>query len=225
MYRAIVVDFDGTLLDSFTFSLKFLERLAEQNDLVFTPEIRKRIVHTWGEVGTKLLQDAFDINEERAKHMYLMWERTELGDQIPFIEGSHKALEWLYNNGFALCMLTSRRRETLIPLLERAQLQKFFMHITAHEDSDYHKPDPRAFADILKTLARWQVTEKECLFVGDTFVDMEAGKNAGIKTIVVETGPYRREHFRAHLVPENSIIASIKYLPAWIESTQKSYGD
>jgi HAD superfamily hydrolase (TIGR01549 family) len=215
--EAIIVDFDGTILDSYHWAFKHLNPLARQNGLAVTPEIRERMLRTWG-TGVESLQKAFEVSRELAERMYREWEAIDDRDPIPLIEGAREALERLHEQRFTVCMLTSRHRKTAMSILARERLQNYFARITAHEDSAYSKPDGRAFTGILQTLARQKVSREECLFVGDTFVDIEAGRNARIKTVVVETGPYRDGHDETHSVPEDHIIASIKDLPAWIAS-------
>jgi N-acetyl-D-muramate 6-phosphate phosphatase len=216
MYQAAVLDFDGTLLDSYKKGLERVENLVKKNGLIVTPEIRQKMLAAWGKSGVTFLSDLFGIDRERAERMYVEWEAMDVDDPIPFIEGSREALAWLRSEGFIICMLTSRRRMSVVPMLEAARLQDYFTHITAHEDCGYHKPDPRAFENILHMLASQDITKNECLFVGDTFVDIEAGRNVGIRTVVVETGPYRHEHYKTHPTPEDHVIPSIKHFPSWV---------
>jgi pyrophosphatase PpaX len=220
MYHAIIVDFDGTLLDSYSYAFKHLGWIAERNDLIITPKVRQIMLDTWGLTGVEFLQNAFKIDLEYARHLYHEWEAMDIEDPIPLIGGARETLEWLREQRYMVCMLTSRHRTTVISILARERLQNYFARITAREDSAYSKPDGRAFTGIFQTLTRQKVLKEECLFVGDTFVDIEAGQNAGIKTVVVETGPYRHEHHKTHPVPEDYIIPSIKDLPAWIESAR-----
>ncbi len=215
-YKAMIADFDGTLFDSFRHAFKHLGRLAERNNLDFSPAVQQKMLATWGQSGVEFLQNAFGIEQERARRLYLDWEEVDIVDPIPLIEGAHETLKWLHDRGYAVCMLTSRYRTRLMPILARERLQNYFARITAYEDSGYTKPDGRAFTGILQTLARQGVRREECLFVGDTYYDVEAGRSAGITTLVVETGPYRSEHHRGFSVPESHVIPSIRELPSWI---------
>jgi HAD superfamily hydrolase (TIGR01549 family) len=218
MYQAVIVDFDGTILDSYQYALKHVGQVARQNGFSVTSAVQQRMRDTWGYSGIWFLQNAFGIDVECAKRMYREWEAVDETNPIPLINGARETLDWLHNQRFTVCMLTSRHKATVTSILAREHLQNYFARITAHEDSSYSKPDGRAFTGILQTLARQKVSRKECLFVGDTFVDIEAGRNAGIKTIVVETGPYRDGHDETHPVPDTHVIPSIKDLPAWIAS-------
>ena len=52
------------------------------------------------------------------------------------------------------------------------------------------KPDP---AGVLRLLEEMLVTRDECLYVGDSEVDIQTGRNAGVRTISVTWGFRTRE--------------------------------
>lgn len=216
MYKVIVLDFDGTILDSYRSALSRLELLAKQNNLIVTQEIREKMLRAWGQSGIAFLQNVFSIGRERAESMYQEWEKIDVERPIPIINGTHCTLNWLDAKGLLSCMVSSRHRQTLIPILWLRNLRSYFVHITAGDDTPpYHKPDPRVFAPLFKELGSRGIPKEECLFVGDTATDAEAGMNVGIQTVIVETGPYRENHTE-HRVPEDHVIASIKDLPEWL---------
>lgn len=219
--QAVILDFDGTLLDSYSYGFKHLGWIAERHGFSLTPERRQKMLETWGHTGIEFLQELFGIDQDRAKKMYLEWEALDTEDPIPLVNGALATLQWFSEQTYTICMLTSRHRKTVMSILERERLHNYFARITAREDSNFTKPDKRAFVGILQTLTRQKVSREECLFVGDTFVDIEAGRNAEITTVVVETGPYRHEHHKTHPVPENHIIPSIAALPSWIQSQKQ----
>lgn len=216
--KAVILDFDGTLLDSYPRALAQLGMLARRNGLLITEEVRRGMLERWGHTGVEFLQYIFDIDHERAKRVYQDWEAMDTEHPIPLVVGAQETLKWLHAQGYAACVLTSRHRATVIDILGREGLRHYFARITAREDSTFFKPDKRAFTGILQTLARQHVPREECIFVGDTLVDIEAGRNAGIETLVVETGPYRDGHDKTHPVPDTHVIPSIAELPAWIDS-------
>lgn len=218
--QAIILDFDGTLLDSYSYGFKHLGWISERYGFSLTADVRQKMLETWGHTGIEFLQSLFGIDEGVARRMYLDWEALDTEDPIPLVDGAVATLQWFREQTYTVCMLTSRHRKTVMSILAREKLDNYFARITAREDSNFTKPDGRAFVGILQTLTRQKVCRDECLFVGDTFIDIEAGQNAGIRTVVVETGPYRHEHYKTHPVPEDHIIPSIARLPSWIQSAR-----
>ncbi len=89
-----------------------------------------------------------------------------------------------------LTAIVSRRRQQVI----QAQLDKFQLHpyiytIVGREDVAQMKPAPDA---LLVAAQRLGVPIDQCLMVGDSPNDIQAGKAAGAKTAAVLTGPYPR---------------------------------
>lgn len=216
--RAVIFDLDGTLLAStHDFAFKRLEILAARHGLALTPTIRETMLKNWGHAGGAFLENAFGIDSRKATQMYHEWEEFDITDPPPFFDGTKETLAWLSARRMSACLLTSRLRRTTLPILEGAGLLAHFASVTSGDDSPYRKPDARAFDGALAALDTRGVGKSACLFVGDTFVDIEAGRNAGIRTVIVETGPYRHGHHLTHPMPDNHVIASVADLPAWLE--------
>ena len=74
--------------------------------------------------------------------------------------------------------------------LNQFQLDHYFAHILTALDTHKPKPSPEA---LIKAVAKMDVQMCDCLIVGDSVVDVEAGKAAGAKTVSVLTGLYSRE--------------------------------
>ena len=56
------------------------------------------------------------------------------------------------------------------------------------------KPDPAGVVHIMETL---QMKPEDCLYVGDSEGDVQTGKNAGVKTVIVTWGFRTREELKA----------------------------
>ena len=83
----------------------------------------------------------------------------------------------------------------------------------------HHKPDARVFACTIVKLKEFGITPEECLLIGDTYDDFNAGRNFGMQTVIVKTGPLG---FGTHpAIPEKDFIPSAAYLPQWIEEHEQ----
>ena len=65
-----------------------------------------------------------------------------------------------------------------------------------------------------------KIKKHETLFVGDTIADAQAGLGAGIRTILVRTGPYSMEVIKQGLVHDCDILQSVKYIPNWFSKVK-----
>src|SRR3989344_632661 len=110
---ALILDFDGTLLDSYPRAVEQLNTLATRNGLAMTHEAKQRMLERWGHTGVEFLQYVFGIDGERAKCVYRDWEAMDTENPIPLIEGTHRALNCFHERGYTVCMLTSRHSKTV----------------------------------------------------------------------------------------------------------------
>jgi len=101
------------------------------------------------------------------------------------INGAKDTLSYFRKKGATQAVITSAPRHQVDHDLSRFSLNEFFELVIAREDVDNYKPAPDS---ILKALEKLKVEAKESLYVGDSYVDLAAGKRAGVKTIGVLTG-------------------------------------
>jgi phosphoglycolate phosphatase len=84
---------------------------------------------------------------------------------------------------------TTKGTPTTRAVLELFGLLPFFDHVQG-TDGFPAKPEPDV---ILRSLDVFGAAAEDCLFVGDSAADMEAGRRAGVKTCAVVWGYGRRE--------------------------------
>lgn len=100
--------------------------------------------------------------------------------------GASPLLRWLATQGVRLGILTRNRRQCVDIALQRLAVEHLFDGdaIIACEDAS-PKPDP---AGIHRLLGYWGASADDALIVGDYRYDLEAGRAAGIATVLLHTG-------------------------------------
>jgi len=219
LVRAVIFDFDGPINDSFREGLRRIKILCAVHEVPFARKERMKLTELWGLPGLELLEKGLGINRKLAETMYPEWERMDLNLPVPLVPAAKEVLLWLRKNGFVSTLLTTRNKENIREIFERLDLTHEFGVISTRQDTPNHrKPDPRAFRYTLEELKeRFKITKDECVFIGDTPVDIVAGEKAGIETLVVQSGPYLLKHASQHPVKLENILGSIDDLPGWIE--------
>lgn len=111
--------------------------------------------------------------------------------KYPLCKNVRKSLE-IFKNDLKLNMalVTNRKRISTLQILKSHNLLPYFDLILAKEDQPKPKPDPEG---ILKAIKFFSLKPKECLFIGDSAVDIISAKLAGIKCVGVLTGMANRK--------------------------------
>jgi HAD superfamily hydrolase (TIGR01509 family) len=192
MYRAVIFDVDGTLVDSNDAHAEaWVRALADHGRRVEFSRVRPLI----GMGGDKLLAEVADLDVDSAAGRAIDARRRqfflrELVPQLRPTRGARELLEWLRDQRLTLTVATSAQREELHALLRVAGANKLFQSTTSSDDADRSKPDP----DIVRAaLERTGCPPADVVMVGDTPYDVEAARRAGIDTVALRCGGWRDE--------------------------------
>lgn len=161
----LIFDLDGTLVDS---ALDF-EAMRREMGLPTGQPILEAL--------DKLPEtEALRCREILARHEWAGAERAVL------MPGAAEFLHALEPLGLHRALLTRNSRAIVERTLERLRLD--FEYIVAREDAPA-KPDPTAIQQICAT---WQLDPQQVAIVGDYRFDLEAGRRAGIRTVLYTAG-------------------------------------
>jgi HAD superfamily hydrolase (TIGR01549 family) len=105
-------------------------------------------------------------------------------DQFWLIPGSREMLAALKDR-FRMAVVSARDLETTIQFLEHFNLLEFFDLVVTSQSCEHTKPFPDPVHFAARELG---LDPGQCLMVGDTVVDITAGKAAGAQTAAVLCG-------------------------------------
>jgi phosphoglycolate phosphatase-like HAD superfamily hydrolase len=210
---AIVLDLDGTIVDSKEAYIEaakaafssFGKKPPSQN-IAF--EIPKRF-----ELGIPLddLTQRIDVAEFSKAYLKSYYAAAAVKSK-PFPRVT-VALEKLSTK--SKLGLTTRRcvsKNEVMQQLSKIGLGKFFKVIITGIDTRNPKPSPES---IIKCSIQLDVEPRNCLVVGDSVTDIEAGKNAGARTAAVFSGIFSRDELRK--TNPDLTLESVTELPDFIE--------
>jgi HAD superfamily hydrolase (TIGR01549 family) len=110
---------------------------------------------------------------------------------------------------FKLAVITVRSSRSTKGFLEASNLAQFFAHAVSGQTAPRTKPFPDQIFWVAKKLG---VEPSNCLMVGDTTIDIRAGKAAGAQTVGVLSGFGDEKELRAR--GADMILPSVAALPA-----------
>ena len=211
--KGILLDLDGTVVDA-------REAYFEAARTAFAA-LRQRVVDikTMIEIPKRLEQDmpidellkGIDVKRFREIYLKAYYEATAAKTKpFPNIAETLKKL-----SEKAKLALTTRRSvpsEEVIAELERFDLAKYFQNVVTSRDTKNPKPSPEA---LIKCSKQLDVKIGDCIVVGDSVVDVRAGKNAGARTVAVLSGIFSLEELRRE--KPDLILENINELPAFLD--------
>jgi phosphoglycolate phosphatase-like HAD superfamily hydrolase len=217
-YDVLILDVDGTFINSYPDFLKCMIRLAERNSWPTDERVTTAIGQNFGvptdafaracwpdaDIDLIVLQAALDrFNEEVLP---------------PLFVGALEVFDALKRD---LHICTGRLRSSVMPLLAHHEIGHHFIRIVTRSDVKRCKPHPEGIERIIVRAQDHGTTERErFLMVGDSWEsDGKCASAAGIDFLAVaESGHVSRRHFRERGIEDSMIIDRFRDLPDWLLS-------
>lgn len=186
MYKAVIFDLDGTLLNTLTdlynsvnhglSSFGFPERTIDEVRSFIGNGVKKLMERSTPE-GTDEETNAKCLDIFRAHYLQHMADNT-----APY-EGVNELIGRLEAKGIRTAVVSNKLHSAVVdlcrdyfPAIEEA------IGVSVEEE---RKPNP---VNVLKVLNLFGITAEECIYVGDSEVDVQTAHNAAVKCIGVTWG-------------------------------------
>lgn len=91
----------------------------------------------------------------------------------------------LKNQGYKLYVATNKPQKVASFIIPYLYGDNFFEFIQGQDKNIKKKPDPEVINIIVK---KFNLNKDECLYIGDSIVDLETAKNANMKSCLVKYG-------------------------------------
>lgn len=197
MIKVVCFDLDGTLVDS-------EEVILKSFDYVFRKyNIKEAIEETLSDyqkymgppliVTYKEFTNDMKLVNDMIEDFISYYKTIELGI-IKLFDNVYNTLEYLYNKGINICLITNKFMSSSNPSLEFLDIKKFFNNFIALDRQERPKPDSFPIDLAIKD---YKVNRDEVIMVGDNYVDMMCGKNAHVKTCLVSYNSWYLESLEA----------------------------
>jgi phosphoglycolate phosphatase len=213
-FRSAIFDFDFTLADSsdgvFDCVNTALAAMgvapARREDVNAT--IGLSLPHTF----TKLTGSAAANRQSEFVDRFHRRADDVMVDSAVLFEFVPGALREIRRQGISMAVASTKRRVHIEAILKRESLGDAFDAVVGGNDVQNLKPHPEA---LFAAMRRLGVSPWDCIYVGDSIVDAEAARRAGIQFVAVLSGVTSRADFDSF--PVSEILNHVGELPAWLE--------
>lgn len=185
-YKAIIFDFDETLVKSY--SVKWSQHQAVAKKFYGVNLTEETIRKYWGMPFEEMIGLFYEHKDTVENMMKSYFSLDYLYRKHPY-KDTIKVLNFFHDNNYFLGLVTSMTRESVVDDMNESEMpyDKFDL-IQGSTDSEFHKPDPRVFDGIISQLVKMDIKKEEALYVGDDIRDMQAARGAGIGFVAIPNG-------------------------------------
>jgi phosphoglycolate phosphatase len=184
----LIFDLDGTLIDS---------RLDLANSVNATlaqmgkPPLEHSVVFSYVGNGAPVLirkamgPGASDADVQTALEFFLRYYRDHAVDETHLYPGVRESLDQLHAAGMQLAILTNKPVRISESIMKTMGLTSMLFRVYGGNSFDQKKPHPVGI-DTLRAEAG--ASAEDTWMVGDSIVDMQTARNAGVKSCGVTYG-------------------------------------
>ncbi len=190
MYKACIFDLDGTLtdtLESLSYSVNAtlcelgLGQITDEQCKAFVGDgartLIERSLQAVGDTELKLADEAMQI--------YNRIFKDNCTYHVAPYEGIVEVLQELKETGIKLAVLSNKPHVQTVDVVRTFFGQALFSHVQGQMEGVPKKPNPTAAIMIART---FDIPSEQCVYIGDSDVDMQTGIAAGMHTVGVTWG-------------------------------------
>ena len=186
-YKAAIFDMDGTILDTLDDLTNTLNHALETNG--FSGRTKKEARRFLGNGVRNLidlaLPEAADAEEKKAVLKdFRQYYSEHCRDNTAPYEGVVELLKKLKDCGIHAAVVSNKADDAVRELCDR-YFSGLFEYAAGEKDGVRRKPWPDSVEEVME---RFGTEKSETVYVGDSEVDAETGKNAGVDGILVDWG-------------------------------------
>ncbi len=188
MVKAVILDLDGTLINSHPAHVKSFNKMLELHGLVINNIDFSKY---FGLIAEDILKRLFpSLSDEEVSALARTKRRLFIKDidlvtKQPCVDEFIKSLK-----GLKTAIATSASREEMEAVITKFGWSFDYL-LTSYEVSN-PKPAPDI---IIRAAKELRVKLSDCVFIGDSIYDADTARNAGVRFIGVATGSYSIKDF------------------------------
>lgn len=195
-YKGVIFDLDGTLIDtlddltdSMNFGLVQIECPVRSRT-----ECRQMVGDGLLKFAERALPEGRkDLRDRLTEIMVEHYREHCLIKTTPFT-GIVEVVEQLRQKGIRLAVLTNKNQKPAEAIVKHFFGDGFFDTVIGIHEGRKVKPDPSSTHEILR---QWDLSAEQAVFVGDSEVDIQTARAAGVLCVGCEWGFRDREHLLA----------------------------
>lgn len=183
-YKAVIFDFDGTLVDSMGLWHSIDHIYLERHHKVCPETLPYEIAGKSFTETAEYFKERFEL-EDSIEHIKAEWvamSHEEYLNHVHFKPGALRLIRDLHSRRQRIAIATSNNRETTEAFLQKHNVLSYFDILCFTTEVGAGKPNPAVFNQAAHLLS---LPADDCLVFEDTLEGIQAAKAAGMDVIAV----------------------------------------
>lgn len=208
--QAVIFDFDYTLADSSQGAVECINFALDEMklDRVSGEAACRTIGLSLAETFLALAEHHEPRRCDEFHQLFVRRAEQVMSELTVLYESVPGTIEVLREQGLRLGIVSTKYRRRINEILDREALLHGFQVVIGGEDVEQHKPHPQG---LLEAIQKLECSLASVVYVGDSVIDAELAKRAGVPLIVVLSGTTPRNHFDNY--EPMAVLENISELP------------
>lgn len=172
--RAVVFDWDLTLWNSWDIHMALMNQTAEA--LGYPQPTTADLGVEYSRPFLEHLAWFFPGDQEIVLETYMSYYHAVVWQEQRLYPGILELIKRFKDKAYRTAILSDKRQDFGVPEFESSGLGGLIDRSVFFADGMLPKPDPAGLQDVMESL---EVSPEECLFIGDSYRDIECAKRAG----------------------------------------------
>lgn len=186
MVKGVIFDLDGTLIDT-------IEGLANSVNAAMeyysfpkhsVEKYRTFVGNGVGKLVERALPEGKKHLKDEARRIFEKHYSETMLDILNVYDGINELIGYLSENNIKMCVNTNKMDIFAKPMIEKA-FKDVFTYVLGEVNEFGRKPSPEGAYFLLDKMG---ISKDECVYIGDSQVDIATAKNAGMRSISVTWG-------------------------------------
>lgn len=213
----VLFDLDGTLVDTAPDLIACLNKSLKHHGFneVSNQQIKPYISYGAVAMITQSVPDSNDDTQQQILDTMLECYQQNIAEHSRFFSGMTDTLKVIESLGLKWGIVTNKRERFTNPLVAALKLTDRAACIISGDTTSNSKPHPEP---MLTACTQANVAPEECVYIGDALHDINAGKNANMKTLAALYGYLKPDDIPGDWGAD-ALIESPEQLTSWITET------
>ncbi len=183
-YKAVIFDWDGTIVDTCGLILDAHNHVRTYFDkALWTMD---DFLGSASESAREYYPKIYGDQSDRAQEVLYEYVEANHLNYLETMKESKELLDFIQQSGLPMAVVSNKRHKTLLKEIEHVKYQDYFDYVIGAGVAKRDKPSPDPLLEAIKSLNR-DLKPEDILYVGDTETDLLTAQNTNTAFVFIQS--------------------------------------